>query len=211
MAPDARQADVSTLLTQGAAAASSQLWAPLSSASRSVPWRAVIAVALGVFTNALSSASLSPVLLSVALKLDAYIGALLLMIGANTLGLALALIPAGSLADRFGSRRLFVIGTIGCGLLTIVTGVAPNLGAVIALRFVQGVFAGLALPTGLAFLRDALSGTRLHVTVVAWGFVGASILVCVYAAPLRHLYWRLDFVLPGVLGAVAGLVGGITV
>jgi EmrB/QacA subfamily drug resistance transporter len=67
--------------------------------------------------------------------------------------LAMLYLPGGALADRFGRRRIFLIGTIGFALASVLCGAAPDEAVLIVGRVLQGVAGGLLTPTSLGLLR----------------------------------------------------------
>lgn len=96
--------------------------------------------------------------------------------GQQGLGLALAIfIPAsGTMADRYGAKRvfagaiaLFAVGSIACGL-------APELGSVVAARFVQGLGGAMMLPVGRLVLLRSVAKADL-VSAMSWLLVPALI------------------------------------
>ena len=105
-----------------------------------------------------------------AIVLSAYFGAY-----------ALVLLPGGALADRFGARRLALIGlalfAVGAGLGALTSSIS----ALIATRVVQGVGAGLVSPAALA---GAVSGFPPERRGSALGIWGASAGVSNLVGPL---------------------------
>src|SRR5215212_3447821 len=72
--------------------------------------------------------------------------------------LAALLIIAGALADRYGRRRIFVMGLIGFGFVSILCGLAPNLELLILARLLQGAAGALLVPGSLAIITAAFEG-----------------------------------------------------
>jgi len=109
---------------------------------------------------------------------------------------ALVLLPGGELVDRFGARRLALIGlglfAVGAGLGALVS----SIGALVATRVVQGVGAGLVSPAALA---GAVSGFPPERRGSALGIWGASAGVSNLVGPLLGglltvwLGWRADW------------------
>ncbi len=68
--------------------------------------------------------------------------------------LAALYLLGGALGDRFGRRRIFLIGVIGFALASVVCGLAPNEAVLVVGRILQGVAGGLLTPTSLGLLRS---------------------------------------------------------
>jgi EmrB/QacA subfamily drug resistance transporter len=77
------------------------------------------------------------------------------VITAYAIVFAATLVPAGRLADRAGRRRTYLTGLAVFGLGSILCGVAPTLGVLLAGRVVQGVGAAAASPASLGLLLAA--------------------------------------------------------
>ncbi|HET6865471.1 MAG TPA: MFS transporter [Solirubrobacteraceae bacterium] len=122
---------------------------------------------------------------STAIVLSAYFGAY-----------ALVLLPGGELVDRFGARRLALVGlglfALGAGLGAVVSSIS----ALVGTRVVQGVGAGLVSPAALA---GAVSGFPPERRGSALGIWGASAGVSNLVGPLLGglltvwLGWRADW------------------
>jgi EmrB/QacA subfamily drug resistance transporter len=74
------------------------------------------------------------------------------------LSLSALLILAGSLADLYGRRRMFLLGLGGFGISSVLCGVAPNMELLIVFRLVQGAFGALLVPTSLAIITATFEG-----------------------------------------------------
>src|SRR3954467_6811512 len=72
------------------------------------------------------------------------------------LAVAALLLIAGALADRFGRRRVLVIGLCVMGVASVLCAIASSIDALIAARAVQGIGAALVVPTSLALLNGTL-------------------------------------------------------
>ncbi|MFF0431352.1 MFS transporter [Streptomyces sp. NPDC004327] len=84
---------------------------------------------------------------------------------AYLVAVAALLVFAGRLGDRYGHRRLFAAGCLGFAATSAGLALAPGIGAVIALRALQGVFGALLQPATLGMLRAAFSPDRLGMPV----------------------------------------------
>ena len=79
------------------------------------------------------------------------------VVDAYTLTLAGLLLLGGTLGDRYGRRRMFVVGTVWFAVASLLCGVAPNVGVLIAARALQGVGAALLTPGSLAILQASFA------------------------------------------------------
>jgi MFS family permease len=109
---------------------------------------------------------------------------------------ALLLWPGGMLVDRFGARRIALLGLLLFALGAALGAVAPTLGVLIASRVIQGAGAGLVSPAALA---GAVSGFPAERRGTALGIWGASAGVSNLLGPLMGgiltvaLGWRADW------------------
>ena len=84
------------------------------------------------------------------------------------------LIPAGRLADRYGRKRMFLVGLTGFAGMSALCGLAANTDVLIAGRAFQALFSALVVPTSLALILPEFSADRRHVAVGTWGMMGAA-------------------------------------
>ncbi|WP_429499192.1 MFS transporter [Robbsia andropogonis] len=99
------------------------------------------------------------------------------IVDAYTLAFTALLLTAGSLADRYGSKRVFSMGLILFGLASLACAVAPSIGLLISARAIQGVGAALILPTSLSLLSHACAGDhakRAH-AIGWWSAIGGAV------------------------------------
>jgi EmrB/QacA subfamily drug resistance transporter len=80
---------------------------------------------------------------------------------AYLVAVAALLVISGRLGDRYGHRRLLLVGVLGFAAASAGIALAPDIGWVIGLRAVQGVFGALLQPATLALLRLAYPPDRL--------------------------------------------------
>jgi len=120
------------------------------------------------------------------------------VVTAYLLALAGLLLVGGSLGDRFGRRRVFVIGVICFALTSLVCAVAPNAGVLIAGRALQGVGAALLTPGSLAILRASFAPADQGRAIGAWsglGGVATAIGPFLGGFLISAVSWRLIFVI----------------
>jgi EmrB/QacA subfamily drug resistance transporter len=78
------------------------------------------------------------------------------------------LVVGGSLGDLFGRRKIFVWGLIGFALTSLMCGLAPNLGVLIAARIAQGVSAAMLVPGSLSMLSSVFHPDDRARAIGAW-------------------------------------------
>ena len=86
-------------------------------------------------------------------ELDAGLSGLQWIVDGYVLTLASLLILGGSLGDRYGRRRVMIIGLVGFGLSSAACGLAPSISWLIGARMLQGLTGALLVPGSLAILR----------------------------------------------------------
>src|SRR6476469_8702433 len=129
------------------------------------------AVCTGVFMLLLDITIVNVALPDVQAQLDASLSALQWVIDAYALSLAPLLLTAGSLADLFGRRRLFVIGLVVFTLGSMACGAAQDILFLQISRAFQGIGGAAMFATALALLADAFSGKDRG---TAFGVFGAT-------------------------------------
>jgi EmrB/QacA subfamily drug resistance transporter len=132
---------------------------------------------------------------------------------AYMLAMGVLLLVGGRLGDKFGQRRLFLIGLSGFTLASAVAGFSPDPAPLIAARIAQGAFGALLIPQGMAIMtkafdRDMLAKAfGLFGPVLGLSSVGGPVLAgFIISADLFGLSWRPIFLANIVLGAVGLLM-----
>jgi EmrB/QacA subfamily drug resistance transporter len=118
--------------------------------------------------------------------------------------IAALLVPAGGLADRFGHKRVFLIGIAGFTTSSLLCAIAPNLELLIAARVLQGVGAALIAPASLAIVLDSFPPERRAAGVGLWGAAAAAAAAIgptLGGALVELSDWRLVFLVNLPLGA----------
>jgi NTE family protein len=124
--------------------------------------------------------------------------------------IAALLVPAGGLADRFGHKRVFLLGVVGFTAASLLCAAAPSLELLIAFRVVQGVGAAMIAPTSLALVLDAFPVERRAAGVGLWGAAAAAAAAIgptLGGALVEASDWRLVFLVNLPLGAAIVLLG----
>jgi EmrB/QacA subfamily drug resistance transporter len=94
------------------------------------------------------------------------------VVDAYTLTLAGLLLLGGTLGDSYGRRRMFIVGTIWFAVASLLCGVAPNVGVLIAARALQGVGGALLTPGSLAILQASFAEDERSAAIGAWSGLG---------------------------------------
>ncbi|KAA1428025.1 MFS transporter [Nocardioides antri] len=127
--------------------------------------------------------------------LDAGFDGLQWTINAYTLTLAALILLGGSLGDRFGRRRIFLIGVVWFALASLLCGIAPDIGTLIAARGLQGIGGALLTPGSLAIIAASFHSEDRSAAVGAWSGLGgiAAAIGPLVGGWLVELNWRLVF------------------
>jgi DHA2 family multidrug resistance protein len=177
------------------------------------PWRVLAAVIVGLFMVILDGTAVNVALktLQVAFNVETHAAQSVISLYVLALGVTTPL--AGFLADRFGIKRIYLLGLGIFGLGSLFCGLAPTFPLLVAARTLQGVGGGLALPLGSAQLFQAFPPDRRG---AAFGIFGLALVVAPATGPLLagtlidhgHLPWVFFLNLPI---AAAGVLYGARV
>ena len=121
------------------------------------------------------------------------------VVSAYMVAFASCLLAAGGLADRFGRKRMLMIGLAVFALASIGCGAAPSVLALNIARVVKGVGAGTMLPAALAIIAHTFQDE--HERARAWAFWGACMGIATTIAPLvggaitQYAGWRWIFLM----------------
>jgi len=131
------------------------------------------------------------------------------------LAMGVLLVVGGRLGDRFGKRRMFLVGIAGFGLASLLCGLAVDPAMLITARLLQGALGALLIPQGMGLLIANFSRAQFPRAASAFGPVmgGAAVLGPILAgfiigANIDGLTWRPMFLINIVL-CVAGLAAAL--
>jgi EmrB/QacA subfamily drug resistance transporter len=173
-----------------------QTGAAPASTTRDPKWWTLTAVCLGVFMLLLDITIVNVALPDIQRQLHASLSDLQWVIDAYALSLAALLLTAGSLADLFGRRRVFVVGLVIFTLGSVACGAAQDIFFLQVSRAFQGIGGAAMFATALALLAAAFHGKDRG---TAFGFFGATTGVAVAIGPVlggaltSGLSWRWIF------------------
>ncbi|TFV56247.1 DHA2 family efflux MFS transporter permease subunit [Geodermatophilus sp. DF01-2] len=168
----------------------------------------LLATVLGSSLAMLDATVVTVALERIGTDLDAGFADLQWTVNAYTLTLASLILMGGSLGDRFGRRRVFVVGTVWFAAASLLCGVAPDIGTLVAARALQGVGGALLTPGSLAIISASFSGVDRAAAVGAWSGLGG---VAAAVGPFLGGWlvgwdWRLVFLVNLPLAAVVVVV-----
>ncbi|MCF1598537.1 MFS transporter [Streptomyces muensis] len=179
---------------------------------RGHPWFTLITVAVGVMMVALDGTIVAIANPAIGDDLKASLSELQWITNAYFLALAVSLITAGKLGDRFGHRQTFLIGVVGFAAASGAIGLSGSIAAVVVFRVLQGLFGALLMPAALGLLRATFPAEKLNMAIGIWGMVigastaGGPILGGVL---VEHVNWQSVFFINvpvGILALVLGLL-----
>ncbi|WP_429269888.1 MFS transporter [Paraburkholderia sp. EB58] len=142
---------------------------------------------------------------SIAKSLHADFAAIEWVISAYTLAFATLVMPAGALADRFGRKRVLIIGLLVFTIASFFCGAASSSAVLNVARAVQGVGAALQLSAALAVLSHGFQGRERAKAFAFWGSViGVAIMLGPIAGGLitQVLGWQWAFYVNLPIGLV---------
>src|SRR5215469_4021980 len=169
----------------------------------------VLATVLGSSMAMLDSTVVNVALPTIGRHLNASLGGLQWVVSGYTLSLAGLILLGGSLGDRLGRRRVFLIGVVWFALASALCGFAPSIFVLIAARVLQGVGGALLTPGSLAIIQATFAPDDRPRAVGAWsgfGGVAAAIGPIVGGWLVQAVGWPFVFFLNLPLGAAVVLV-----
>lgn len=171
------------------------------------PTRAVLAgPALSMLLSSLGTSIANVALPAVAAAFGATFGAVRWIVLAYLLATTGSAVAAGRLGDRFGRRRMLLVGLGVFTASSVASGVAPTLAALVAARALQGIGAALMMSLSVAAMREMVAEER---TGSAMGLLGSTSAIGTALGPalgglLIDLFgWRSIFLVNVPLGLLA--------
>ena len=146
--------------------------APAPRTSRRTPiWLVIVAVSLPMFMATLDNLVMTSALPVIQADLHSSVGQLSWFMNAYTLGFATFMLPAATLGDRIGRRRVMVAGIVVFTAASIAAGLSTTSGALIAARAVEGFGAAAIMPLSLTLLASAVPERMRAAAIGIWGGV----------------------------------------
>lgn len=136
-------------------------------------------------------------------EFDASVAGLQWIIDGYLLSLAALILVAGSLGDRYGRRRVYLLGVVWFALSSLLCGVAVNTEMLVAARVLQGVGGALLTPGALAILQSVFVRADRARAIGAWsglGGIASAVGPLVGGLLVQAWSWRLAFLINLPLG-----------
>ncbi|GAA2637417.1 MFS transporter [Actinomadura fulvescens] len=169
-------------------------------------WWALSALALGALTLGFDVTIMTVALPTIATELRAGTGALQWMVNAYVLALAGLMLVCGVLGDRYGRKRLLLVGLAVFAAAAAVAAWADTAETVIAARAAMGIGGAILLPVGFAAVAALFTsherGKAISVLVMA-GAAGAPLGPLIGGYLLEHYWWGSMFLINIPLALVA--------
>ena len=168
----------------------------------------LLATVLGSGIAFLDATVVNVALPTIGRELEASVAGLQWIVNGYTLTLASLILIGGSLGDRFGRRRVFLVGIVWFAVASLFCGVAPTAEALVAARALQGIGGALLTPGSLAIIQASFAPADRARAVGAWsGLSGTAAAIGPFVGGwLVGLgSWRLIFLInvPLAVAAVA--------
>ncbi|HKD22753.1 MAG TPA: MFS transporter, partial [Rhizomicrobium sp.] len=97
------------------------------------------------------------------------------VINGYLLPLSALILLGGAAGDRYGRRRLFILGILIFACASVLCAMSANISSLLVGRAAQGVGAAILLPNSLAMLGDAFAGAERGRAIGIWAAMGAMI------------------------------------
>ncbi|MBC6459894.1 MFS transporter [Actinomadura sp. HBU206391] len=169
----------------------------------------LLASVLGSGLAGIDATVVNVALPSIGAGLHVDFAALQWTITAYTLTLASLILLGGALGDRYGRRRVFVVGVAWFAVASVLCGLAPTAGWLIAARAVQGMGGALLLPGSLAMIQATFAAEHRARAIGAWsgfGAIAAAIGPFTGGWLIEVASWRWVFLINAPLALVVVLV-----
>jgi len=135
---------------------------------------AVVITGMALFMASLDNLVVSTALPVIREHLHAGLSGLEWTVNAYTLTFAVLLMSAAAMGERFGRRRIFVLGIAIFTAASAMAALAPSIEVLVLARAVQGAGGAMIMPLSLTLLSAAVPPERRNVALGIWGAIGGA-------------------------------------
>jgi EmrB/QacA subfamily drug resistance transporter len=173
-------------------------------------WLVLGAAVFGLFMAVLDASIVNIAIPTIQRDLHTDIETVTWVLNAYNLVFAVLLIPAGRLADRFGRKRLFLIGIIIFSLCSLGAGLSQQIEVLIAWRAVQAIGSAIMVPVSLAIITLVFPAHQRGLALGIWGAmagVAGAVGPTLGGILTEYVGWQWIFLVNVPVGLVAVLAG----
>jgi EmrB/QacA subfamily drug resistance transporter len=177
-------------------------------------WWTLVAVAFGLFMIMLDNTVVNVALKSIQDDLNVSISSLEWVVNAYFLTFAVLMLSGGKLADRYGRRRIFIVGLVIFTASSLACGLATSGSTLIAFRAVQGVGAAMMNPATLSIITATFPPRQRGTAMGIW--VGVSA-VALALGPItggllaEYAHWSWIFFINVPIGVIAMVAARVVI
>ena len=169
-------------------------------------WWILVALSLATTIIQFDQSGMTLALPHVQAELEATTQQLQWVMDAYSLALASVVLTAGAVSDRYGRRKVFLLGIVVLAAGSLIGALAPDANVVIAGRAVMGVGGAMFMPGTLSIITHVFDRDTRPTAIGIWGAVtslGVIVGPLISGTVLQIWHWRGIFILNVVMAAIA--------
>ena len=173
--------------------------------------RVLAPLALAQFICSFAGSNMNVMISDISEDLDTTVQGVQIAITIFLLVMAALMIPGGKLTDKYGRKRLFILGLIVYGVGALISAVSPNLGVLIlGNSILEGVGTALLIPPvyilATLYFKDVTSRARAFGVISALGGIGAAAGPLIGGLITSAITWRAAFIFQALIIVVIVLL-----
>ena len=166
--------------------------------------RVLVPLALAQFICSFAGSNMNVMITDISEDLDTTVQGVQIAITIFLLVMAALMIPGGKLTDKYGRKRLFILGLIVYGVGALISAVSPNLGVLIlGNSILEGVGTALLIPPvyilATLYFADVRSRARAFGVISALGGIGAAAGPLIGGLITSAISWRAAFIFQALI------------